>query len=378
MKLFEFQGKRLFKEFGIAVPEGTVFTASQPLLESMAAPKVLKAQVLAGGRGKSGGIKVVRSGVIDQEALNGLFTQIIEDEPVQAVLIEDMANILQEFYLSMTFLGSLATPVLIACPAGGMDIEEVAHNTPEKILRIHLNPLTGPSDYQVRTIAKEFGLKSSKELAHIINQLWKMFRHYEASLVEINPLALTSDGLMALDAKVVLDEKAAFRHTAAYNALLAEQEDILQTGEEVSSTKGDTITYVPLDGTVGLISDGAGTGMLTLDLIKDSGGNAANFCEMGGLTSPEVMYKAMEIVMANLDIKSLLVVLIGGFNRMDDMAEGIIRYRQDHGMRVPMVVRMCGTMEEVGKEMMRQADIPTYEDLIEAVRNAVSLAGGNA
>ena len=378
MKLYEFQGKRLFKEFGISVPEGTVFTESQPLPQSIDAPKVLKAQVLAGGRGKSGGIKVVRSGVVDQEALDELFAQTIQGEPVQAVLVEGMATILREFYLSMTFLGSLATPVLIACPAGGMDIEEVAHNTPEKILRLHLNPLTGPSDYQVRTIAKAFDLKGTKELSDVINQLWKVFRHYEASLVEINPLALTNDGLMALDAKVVLDEKAAFRHTAAYNALLVEQEDILQTGEEVSAIKHDTITYVPLDGTVGLISDGAGTGMLTLDLIKDAGGSAANFCEMGGLTSPEVMYKAMETVMANPDIKSLLVVLIGGFNRMDDMAEGIIRYSQDHGIRVPMVVRMCGTMEEVGNEMMRQADIPTYEDLIEAVRNAVSLAGGVA
>jgi len=378
MKLYEFQGKRLFKEFGIAVPEGQVLTSAQPLPHNIAAPKVLKAQVLAGGRGKSGGIKVVRTGQVDQATIKELFAQTIKDEPVQAVLVECMAEIKQEFYLSMTFLPTIATPVLIACPAGGMDIEEVAHNTPDKILRLHLNPLTGPSDYQIRTVAKSFGLKNNKEIGYVINQLWKVFRHYEANLVEINPLALTSEGLMALDSKVVLDEKAAFRHKEAYTALLAEQIEIKQSGEEATVTKADTITYVPLDGTVGLISDGAGTGMLTLDLIKDAGGVAANFCELGGLTTPEVMYSAMDKVATNQNIKSLLVVLIGGFNRMDNMAEGIIRYGKDHGIPVPMVVRMCGTMEEVGKDMMRQADIPTYDDLVEAVRQAVALAGGEA
>jgi succinyl-CoA synthetase beta subunit len=182
---------------------------------------------------------------------------------------------------------------------------------------------------------------------------------------------LTASGLVALDGKVSLDDKAGFRQSELFTELMNEQQSLPGIAPTSSQANGDTITYVPLTGTVGLISDGAGTGMLTLDLIKDAGGEAANFCEMGGLTSPEVMYKAMETVLQDPKVKSLLVVLIGGFNRMDEMAEGIIRYQEEQGLDMPIIVRMCGTMEEEGKAMMAKANLPTYDDLLLAVDAAV-------
>jgi succinyl-CoA synthetase beta subunit len=193
-------------------------------------------------------------------------------------------------------------------------------------------------------------------------------------LVEVNPLVSTPDGFVALDGKMVIDDKAAFRQGELLADLTAEQGRL--PGAEIEAERSDTITYVPLDGTVGLISDGAGTGMLTLDLIRDEGGAAADFCEMGGLTSPQVMYDAMSAVLSDDKVKSLLVVLIGGFNRMDEMAEGIIRYRDERGLNVPIVVRMCGTMEEKGIEMMKEASLATCDDLLTAVKTAVKAAAG--
>ncbi|MFA5472786.1 MAG: hypothetical protein WC452_04060, partial [Aminobacteriaceae bacterium] len=190
----------------------------------------------------------------------------------------------------------------------------------------------------------------------------------------INPLVVTDSGLVALDSKIEIDDDAKPRLKDLFEQNLSEQARI--TGKEADADHG-TITYVPLDGNVGLISDGAGTGMLTLDLIKDFGGSAADFCEMGGLTSPEVMYSAMDQVFSDKkDIRSLLVVLIGGFNRMDEMAEGITSYLRDHSVSIPLVVRLCGTMEEEGKTIMKEAGLPVYDDLRTAVADAVRFAAG--
>ena len=276
--------------------------------------------------------------------------------------------------MSITVNGTAATPVLVASEAGGVDIERVAQETPEKIVTIPINPLIGPSDYQVRALAKGIGVKDRKGLKKIVDGLWSVFSGCDATLVEVNPLVSTPDGFVALDGKMVIDDKAAFRQGELLADLKAEQGRL--PGAEIEAERSDTITYVPLDGTVGLISDGAGTGMLTLDLIRDEGGAAADFCEMGGLTSPEVMYDAMSAVLSDDKVKSLLVVLIGGFNRMDERAEGIIRYRDERGLNVPIVVRMCGTMEEKGIEMMKEASLATCDDLLTAVKTAVKAAAG--
>jgi len=374
MKLFEFQGKRLFRQYGVPTPGGKLVLRGDDL-DGITAPKVLKAQVLAGGRGKAGGVKVWRGDIGFSEAaaqLLGMTT--IKGHEVRALLVEDKADILNEYYLSLTFDGGRATPLVIASAAGGVDIETVAAETPERIVRMPFDSRLGLAGYQVRRVAAVIGCSRVGELGRILGGLYELLRGSDASLVEINPLAETPDGLVALDAKVVLDDKAAFRHAKLRQELAEEQEPVLGPPREPEFEVPGTITYVPLSGTIGMISDGAGTGMLTLDLIKDAGGEAANFCEMGGLTSPQVMYDALRLVLQNPRVKSLLIVLIGGFNRMDEMAKGILQYREKHGLDVPMVVRMCGTMEETGKELMRQAGIPTHDDLDKTVLAAVRLA----
>lgn len=372
MKLYEFQGKRLLREYGIPVPRGTLITSVDQEL-AIELPVVLKAQVLAGGRGKAGGvIHCAEKGHVTAGLAN-LFGYTIKGEAVRAVLAEEKAEVEQEFYLALTIRGGDATPLLMASAAGGVDIEEVAAKNPERIIRVPFNPLLGPTDYQFRAFAKGIGYPDYRVLKRLVEGLYAIFQGLDATLVEINPLAQTPSGLSALDAKVVLDDKAAFRHEKLFEQLKAEQRTLVG-GQAGLETRADTITYVPLAGTVGLISDGAGTGMLALDLIHDAGGEAANFCEMGGITNPEVMCTALATVLANPGVKSLLVVLIGGFNRMDEMAAGILKYRADHGLKVPLVVRMCGTMEEEGKQMMRDAGLATYDDLLGAVAEAVRLA----
>lgn len=372
MKLYEFQGKRIFRENGIPVDAGKLLKLGQQI-ENISAPKVLKAQVLTGGRGKAGGIKIW-DGLSDvSQIIENLFELKIKGESVGGILLQEMVEIQREFYLSITYKGTKATPVLIVSAAGGVEIEKIAQEDPEKIVAIPLNPLVGPSEYQVRYVAKKIGYENYRELKLLIDNVYKVFRKYDATLVEINPLAVTPDGLVAVDAKVNLDDKSEFRHKELFEGLLKEQLSLQKDDVKAATEEQDTITYVPLSGTVGLISDGAGTGMLTLDIIKDAGGEAANFCELGGTTNAEIMYKAMTMAMEKPGMDSLIVVLIGGFNRMDHMAEGIIKYRNDHGFKVPVFVRMCGTLEQVGKEMMKESDIPVFNDLQETVNHAVAL-----
>lgn len=373
MNLFEFQGKRLFGEKGIPVPAGTVLTSATDL-ETVEFPAVLKAQVYSGGRGKAGGVRFCKDREEGARAVEDILGMTIKDNPVVAVLAEGIAHIKREFYLSITIPPGSKSAMLMFSPAGGVEIEKVAEENPEQIHTFNIDPFVGVTSYQVRYMAKELGYSNVKELIRIVNDLYSVFVERDASLVEINPLVETETGLVALDAKVVLDDKAVSRQASLMESLKNENRSLM--GDAFEEESDDTITYVPLDsGTVGLISDGAGTGMLTLDLIRDAGGEAACFCEMGGLTSPEVMYSAMEMVLQDPRVKSLLVVLIGGFNRMDEMAQGIVRYRDEKGLNVPISVRMCGTLEEEGERIMEGAGLPICRDLLEAVEDAVEMAG---
>ena len=366
MKLYEFQGKALFRKFGIATPEGTLCRKGDVFFGGR--PHVLKAQVLSGGRGKAGAVILCKSDRERDAALNKLFGMTLKGEPVNAVLAEECIEILHEYYLSVTFDGEACTPLFIACAAGGMDIEQLADEHPEQILKLPFDSVTGPLDHHFRRVARFLGTRHPKELVEFLKKLYRMWRETNAVLTEINPLVETPAGFIALDAKVDLDDDAEPLHKELFEALRREQGSI---NPDLGEAKHDTITYVPLDGDIGLISDGAGTGMLTLDLLKDHGGTAADFCEMGGITSPEVMYSAMMRVMKDPRLRSLLVVLIGGFNRMDEMAEGIVRYVREFAPKIPIVVRLCGTMEAEGKEIMRAAGLPVCDDLEQAVRAAV-------
>jgi len=372
MKLYEFQGKALFREAGIPVPGGAVVAAADRT--GLFAPSVVKAQVLSGGRGKAGGVLLADTPEEAAKAADTILSMELKGERVQALLVEEKATIRAEYYLAVTFDGEERTPLFMASAAGGMDIETVAERTPEKILKLPVDPLWGLADYKIRAMADFLGYGDRREFAEFVRKMWKLFREKDAVLVEINPLVATDNGLMALDAKIELDDDAGPRQKALFETMSAERRRI--TGSAAEADTG-TITYVPLDGAVGLISDGAGTGMLTLDLIRDFGGEAADFCEMGGLTSPQVMYDAMKAVFTDKpDIKSLLIVLIGGFNRMDEMAEGIVRYLEENPVSVPLVVRLCGTMEEEGKAIMKEAGLPVYDDLRTAVTDAVRFAAG--
>lgn len=376
MKLYEFQGKELFARCGIPVPKRRLVRSFEDL-ETLDAPLVLKSQVLSGGRGKAGGVVVcddIASLVQEGKRLIG---SSLKGERVLALLAEEKVDILQEYYLSFVIDGELKKPLIIASAAGGMEIEKVAEEEPEKILKLSFDPLAGPSDYHFRRIADFLSLRNElKDLRKVLRAMYALFNQYDASLIEINPLVKTSAGLIALDSKINLDDDAEFRQKEIFQEF-QEQQNVIQQNNAKAKDEG-TITYVPLDGNIGMISDGAGTGMLSLDLIRDFGGEAADFCEMGGLTSPDVMYQAMETVFnrATKELKSLLVILIGGFNRMDEMAEGIIRYKNDHGLSVPLFVRLCGTMETEGKKMMIDSGLPVFDDLEEAVEKAVMAAEG--
>jgi succinyl-CoA synthetase beta subunit len=337
---------------------------------------VLKAQVPVGGRGRAGGIRIADDKAQAELAVQDLLGTELRGHSVGAILAERKTDILREIYLAV-LLDQRANQVMVmANAAGGVDIEQVARQNPEKIVTKHLDPFLGLPQFAIRTVAKALGMQDAKEFPAVLQAMVDILWTYDATLVEINPLAETPNGLMALDAKVVLDDKAAFRHADLFARLQEEQKMLdhrIRTCAEQLAEEHD-LTYVLLDGNVGLIADGAGTGMLSLDLIQDAGGHPANFCEMGGLANAEVMCQAIEVVLANPRVDALLITLIGGLTRMDEMADGIVQYLQQHMVQVPLVIRMCGTQEEVGKAILQEAGIEAFDDLPTAVGAVVSLA----
>ena len=372
MKLYEFQGKEIFKEYGIPIQSGNLIYPHDSL-DHLSPPLVLKSQVLVGGRGKAGGIKLWDGSKDIKKMIEDLFRLKIKNEKVKAILALNKVDILRELYLSVTFNKSKSTSVIIAGISGGVDIEKVAQGYKKQIYFVPFNSLLGISDFQIRLIAKKLTIEDLAEFRKIVMSMYRIFKEYDASLVEINPLAITPDGLIAIDSKIELDDQAHFRHQELFQRL--QQEKRATIGDRATTElEKDTITYVPLSGNIGLVSDGAGTGLLALDLLAKYGGKVANFCELGGITNPEVVYKALKKVHQDSNVKSVLVVLIGGFNRMDEMAEGIVRFHRESSNEIPLFIRMCGTKEEEGKKLMQDAQIPIDEDLHQAVKKAVKKA----
>ncbi len=371
MKLYEFQGKEIFKKYGIPVQSGFLIHKNDEV-KNLTPSLVLKSQVLVGGRGKAGGIKIWDGNTDVSKTINDLFTLSIQGEKVKAILALEKVDILKEIYISITFNRGKSTPILIVGTAGGIDIEKSAKLNKEKIYFIEFDPFLGILEYQIHFIAKKINIENYSEFKKIIGAMYKIFKEYDATLVEINPLAITPHGLVAIDSKINLDDQSYFRHEEFFQKL-KEEKKLIQDKKDsgISKFKEDTITYVTLSGNIGLISDGAGTGLLTLDLINDFGGKVASFCEMGGITNSEVMFKALKMVTSNSSVKSILVVLIGGFNRMDDMAEGIVKFKKEFKKEIPIFIRMCGTKEEIGKQLMRNENIPVFDSLNKAVKEAV-------
>lgn len=369
MNLYEFEGKHILSDFGIPVPKSEMIY-SKEAATPLAYPFVLKAQVLAGGRGKAGGIRICANETEFRKNADEILDMTIKEHKVHGLLCEQMVNAERELYLSITLQG-VDRPTLIISEAGGMDIEEVAKTNPDKIIKVEIDPFTGLKNYQLNYITKLLGYPDEQDLLTLIGKVQKAFFDTKALLIEINPLGAVNGKLMAMDSKFVLDDHAR-NMGKTIEAIEEGRKNLVNVIKE--EKEPTTITFVPLEGgEIGLISDGAGTGMLTLDLIYDGGGKVASFCELGGTTPAEVMYRAMKLTMeSGLPIKSIIIVLIGGFNRMDDMANGITSYIKEHKLDIPIFTRMCGTMEEEGKRIMAEAGLATYYDLTETVHQCIN------
>jgi len=379
MKIHEYQGKEILRQFGVPVPRG--YPAFSVLEASEAAQKlggpvwVVKAQIHAGGRGKGGGVKLARSPAeLKQQASAILGMQLVtpqtgpQGQKVRRLLIEEGADIKKEYYVSLVTDRASQKVAFIASSEGGMDIEEVAHSTPEKIITELIDPITGLGDAQAKKIATAIGLPegSHAQAIKIFQDLYRCYMETDASLVEINPLNCDSKGnLIALDAKFNFDPNALFRLPAivAYRDL--DEED----PAEIEASKFD-LAYIQLDGNIGCLVNGAGLAMATMDTIKLFGGEPANFLDVGGGATAEKVTEAFKIMLGNPKVKAILVNIFGGIMRCDTIAEGVIAACKAVNLNVPLVVRMKGTNEDLGKKMLKDSGLPiiTAESMADAAK----------
>jgi succinyl-CoA synthetase beta subunit len=367
MKIHEYQGKEVLRQAGVPVPRGIPAFTVQEAVE--AAQKlggsvwVVKAQIHAGGRGKGGGVKLARS-IDDVKTLAG---QILgmqlkthqtgpEGQKVRRLLIEEGADIKKEYYVAALTDRATQKVAVMASSEGGMDIEEVAHSTPEKIIKVFVDPLTGMTDAQAQQLADGIGVPaaSQAQAKDVFGKLYACYMATDASLAEINPLILEGNGnIKALDAKFNFDSNALFRHPeiVAYRDL--DEED----PAEVEASKFD-LSYISLDGNIGCLVNGAGLAMATMDTIKLFGGEPANFLDVGGGATAEKVTEAFKIMLANPKVKGILVNIFGGIMRCDTIAEGVMAACKAVNLTVPLVVRMKGTNEEIGKKMLAESGLP--------------------
>jgi succinyl-CoA synthetase beta subunit len=389
MNLHEYQSKALFAEYGIPVPQGHVATTTA---EAKAAAErlggslwVVKAQVHAGGRGKAGGVKLARTvAEVEQHAKTLLGTRLVthqsgpEGLPIDFVYVEAGSAIERELYLSLVVDRSSERIAIMASAAGGMDIEQVAHDTPEKIFTLTLHPAAGLEDFQARKLGFGLGLNAAQqgELRDILRKLAKLFRECDASLVEINPLIVTQDGhVVALDGKINIEDNALFRQKR-----LAALRDKNQEDERERLAHENDLNYVSLDGNIACMVNGAGLAMATMDLIKLHGGEPANFLDVGGGATSERVAAAFKLILSNEKVEAILVNIFGGIVRCDLIAEGIISAVKDVGVKVPVVVRLEGTNVEIGRKQLADSglDIIGAVDLTDAAKKVVAAAGGRA
>jgi succinyl-CoA synthetase beta subunit len=366
MKIHEYQGKAIFREFNISVPAGDVAqTPDQAVAvaQTLPGPKyVVKAQIHAGGRGKGGGVKVVSS--LDDvrtaaQAIIGM--QLVthqtgpEGQPVKTVLIEEASSIARELYLSIVLDRATERPVLMASTEGGMDIEEVAEHTPEKILKVFIHPTVGLQGYQIRQVCFALGLNpaQSKQAAQLLKGLYQAFIDRDCSLVEINPLVVTTDDrVLALDAKVNFDDNALFRQAAVAAMRDTDEEDPL----EVEASKFH-LNYIKLEGEVACMVNGAGLAMATMDIVQLYGAKPANFLDVGGGANEEAIENAFRILLSDQSVKVVFINIFGGILRCDLLAQGVVKAAQKLNMALPLVIRMKGTNYEQGKAILAASGI---------------------
>jgi succinyl-CoA synthetase beta subunit len=385
MNLHEYQAKQLFATYGIPVPTG--YVAATPAEAADAARRiggakwVVKAQVHAGGRGKGGGVKLVDTPEAAAEAAKNMLGKRLkthqtgpEGLPIHKVFVEEGSKIERELYVSLVLNREVGHVAFIASAAGGMDIEEVAAHTPEKIIRVNVNPAAGLQPSQCRVLAFGLGLtgKQIEQFASIAQALYKLYIEKDASLVEINPMIVTAEGkLVALDGKINIDENALFRQKE-----LASWRDVEQEDEIERVAAEHELNYVSLDGNIACMVNGAGLAMATMDLIKLHGGAPANFLDVGGGATRERVAAAFNLILTNKNVSAILVNIFGGIVRCDMIAEGIVQAVQDVGVKVPVIVRLEGTNAEQGRKALNDSGlkITAATDLTDAANKAVAAA----
>ncbi|MDH3314803.1 MAG: ADP-forming succinate--CoA ligase subunit beta [Gammaproteobacteria bacterium] len=386
MNLHEYQAKAVLRSYGVPVPDGSPANsakAAREVAKSLGGKSwMVKAQVHAGGRGKVGGVKRATSlDQVSELAKAMLGTRLVTNQttaagqPVNTVLVEATTEIGDEFYLSMLVDRSRRQVAIMASAAGGMNIEEVAAKEPDKIVMEYIDPAAGLQPYQVRRVGFAFGLNSVqiKQLGTVLGGLFKMFMEKDLSLLELNPLVRTQSGdLLALDAKINIDDNALYRHPD-----LAAQNDTSQEDEKEIRAKQFDLNYITLDGNIACMVNGAGLAMGTMDLIKLAGGEPANFLDVGGSTDAEKVAEAFKLIVSDEKVKAILVNIFGGIVRCDLIAEGIIKAVKEVGVSIPVVVRLEGTNVERGRELLDKSglDLIAVESLSQAAEKAIQLAG---
>ena len=389
MNIHEYQAKDLFRQYGVRTLEGVV--ASNPEEAASACKNlggniwVVKAQVHAGGRGKGGGIVLCRSADEVYEAASNLIGKKLitpqttsEGVEVRKVYVEEGCNISKELYLGIVLDREKELPVIMASTEGGVEIEEVAHKNPEKILKAHVDPITGLGDWQAREIAFGLGLegKQIKNCIKFMKELYNLFVDLDCSIVEINPLVVNSDNeIIALDAKINFDSSGLFRHNEIEKLRDTNEEEPLETRANAVG-----LNYIKLNGEIGCMVNGAGLAMATMDIIKLHGGEPANFLDVGGGADSKQVAEGFKVILSDPEVKAIFVNIFGGIMRCDFIAEGIIEAAKEIDMKIPLIVRLAGTNVELGKKMLSESglDLIAADDMDDGARKAIAAIGGKS
>jgi len=379
MDLLEYQGKQLFAKHGVPVPEGRHATTVEEAVKAadeLGYPVVIKAQVQIGGRGKAGGIKLATDGASAEEHASAILGMDIRGFTVHEVWVEKASDIAEEYYAAVVFDRSAKKPMAMLSRMGGMDVEEVAETDPEAMRMLHVDPLIGFQDFHGRRLAFESGIAADviRPVGGMLARLYDVFVAEDATLVEVNPLLITSEReVVALDAKVTIDDNALFRHPD-----VAELRDVSGEDEQERMAKERGLTYVKLDGNVGILGNGAGLVMSTLDVVAQAGGAPANFLDAGGGSKAEAITSAVEVILSDEKVSAVLFNIFGGITRCDEVARGLIEAFDQIKPTVPFVVRLDGTNDVEGRKLLAEAALPnvfTEPTMLGAAEKVVELAG---
>ncbi len=377
MKLHEYQSKRIFAKYGVPIPNGEVATTpaeAKAIAEKLGGKVVVKSQVLVGGRGKAGGVKLAKDAAEAESIAAQILGMDIKGLTVEKVLVDEASDIKDEIYLGIVIDRASHKPVFIASAEGGVEIEIVAKENPDAIIHLPVDPILGLQDFQARNLAFDLGLRGRhiNAFVRIAKGLYQAFSESDASLAEINPLIIDgNDVLMAVDGKMVLDDSALYRHPD-----LAEMRDHQEESDSERAAREADLSFVKLDGEIGCMVNGAGLAMATMDIVKHFGGEPANFLDIGGGAKADKVAAAMRIILADPKVKAILFNVFGGITRGDEVANGILQALDEVKPDIPMVARLVGTNAKEGLAILKAANFPSAESLSEAAQIAVKLAKG--